>query len=382
MSKKRVLLCITVYNGRAFVPRALESAMGIDRSQVDVDVLVLDDASPEPGWSADLKVICEHLGVQYYLTPRNLGIPRNVSLGLLTAVEWNYDFVVISNSDVMYPKNVITQMVRCFDTPGLGSVTAWSNNVSIYSLPNSDPDHYLAKQETVDWVSSTLEAEFKTKLVDIPAGISFCIMMPTSVVRAVGVMDPCFGRGYCEETDWSLRSLQAGYRLCLAPGVFVYHQGRGSNLSAGLLSGGQTTVPQNEAIIDLRYPDFRKQVQRFVDANVMQELSDQATSTLIRAAAQKYGFSVDVGWLKVGVAAQDLVHVRVGPEAGVDFDATYCGFYSGAPLDPDLNFLGQIEAVLGARATCVRVLDRGIKLQSNAQDSAVARVAVSYPTRV
>ncbi len=40
----------------------------------------------------------------YYCTPRNLGIPRNVSLGMLTAVKRGYDYVVISNSDVLYPE--------------------------------------------------------------------------------------------------------------------------------------------------------------------------------------------------------------------------------------------------------------------------------------
>ena len=155
---------------------------------------------------------------------------------------------------MIYPRNLLTQLLRAVAQDGVGSVTAWSNNVSLYSLRNDDPDRFLADQERVDWLSETLAGHYGDAVLDIPAGISFCILVPTAVVRDVGVMDPVFGRGYCEETDWSLRSMQAGYRVALAPGTFVYHAGRGSNLDAGLVTSRHTSVPDNEAIIDLRYP--------------------------------------------------------------------------------------------------------------------------------
>ena len=178
-------------------------------------------------------------------------------------MQQGYDYVIISNSDVIYPRNLLTQMLRAVGPRGVGSVTAWSNNVSMYSLRNDDPDRFLADQERVDWISETLAGHYQDAVLDIPAGISFCILIPTAVVRDVGVMDPVFGRGYCEETDWSLRSLEAGYRVALATGTFVYHAGRGSNLDAGLVTSRHTSVPDNEAIIDLRYPDFRDQVRAF-----------------------------------------------------------------------------------------------------------------------
>ncbi|WP_258691363.1 glycosyltransferase family 2 protein [Xanthomonas oryzae] len=104
MDRPRILHCITVYNGRAFVPAAIKSALRLDQQEAQIDVLVLDDASPEPGWSEELSAFCKERGVMYYCTPRNLGIPRNVSLGMLTAVKRGYDYVVISNSDVLYPE--------------------------------------------------------------------------------------------------------------------------------------------------------------------------------------------------------------------------------------------------------------------------------------
>lgn len=294
--KPRVLHLITVYNGRDFVPRAIESAVRMDKSVADIDVLILDDKSPEPGWSEELKALCVKLGAHYYCAPRNLGIPRNCSLGLATAIEKGYDYVTINNSDVIFPKNLISQMVKACRVKGVGSVTAWSNNVSIFSIPNADPDKYLASQEMVDFLSERLAHKYASQLIDVPAGISFAIMMPIDVVRKVGFMDPIFGRGYCEETDWSLRSLAMGYRLCVAPGTFVYHQGRGSNVAAGLVSGAHTTVPENEAIIDLRHPKFREQCHIFEMSGVMPKHKGDAVDYIISEGAARFGYEIVRSW--------------------------------------------------------------------------------------
>jgi GT2 family glycosyltransferase len=359
--KPRVLHLITVYNGRAFVPRAIESAMRMDQADASIDVLVLDDASPEPGWSAELAGICKKLGAHYYCTPRNLGIPRNCSLGLTTAIEKGYDYVTINNSDVIFPANLISQMVKACQAEGVGSVTAWSNNVSIFSLPNVDPDKYLASQKTVDFISERLAAKYGSEVLDVPAGISFCIMMPVDVVRKVGVMDPVFGRGYCEETDWSLRSLAMGYRLCLAPGTFVYHQGRGSNLAAGLVSGAHTTVPENEAIIDLRHPEFRKQCQEFEATGVMPRYKCDAIDCLIDEAVKAFGYEIVPGWEKrpespVGAPMRVEVDVE-GPGASMRF--FFAGFeqvwpmQSAADIQHAISRFGQSELLGNAFRRCL-----------------------------
>lgn len=346
--KPRVLHVITVYNGRAFVPRAIRSAMQMDRTGAEIDVLVLDDASPEPGWSDELQAICSKSGAYYYLTPRNLGIPRNVSLGLRTAIEKGYDYVTINNSDVIFPNNLINVLLNCCCAEKVGSVTAWSNNVSIYSLPNSDPDSNLASQTTVDFISEVLEASHASTVVDIPAGISFCIMMPVSAVKAIGLMDPIFGRGYCEETDWSIRSLQMGYRVCLAPGAFVYHQGRGSNLAAGLVSGAHSTVPENEVIIDKRYPNFRRTVADFQSTGRMEALQERAIADIIRHAAKRFGYAIIPEWnqsnLKLDASA---VRVEIRPsEALPHLRIAYAGFEERKPI-LDNEFVDQIISRFG-----------------------------------
>src|SRR5207248_9225574 len=82
----RVLLAVLVYNGQDFVPRCLESARRVMDHTDGAGVLILDDCSPEPGWSDKLRELCDSLDIGYYRSPRNLGIPRNMNLGLLRAL--------------------------------------------------------------------------------------------------------------------------------------------------------------------------------------------------------------------------------------------------------------------------------------------------------
>jgi GT2 family glycosyltransferase len=384
MTGPRVLLAITAYNGEAFIGRTLDSARHIDPGGAELDVIVLDDASPAPGFSGRLAEMCEQRGIGYYRTPRNLGIPRNVSLGLLTAVQQGYDYVIISNSDVIYPRNLLSQLLLAVQQDGVGSVTAWSNNVSMYSLLNEDPDRYLADQGRVDWLSETLANHYQDAVLDIPAGISFCVMIPTSVIEDVGVMDPVFGRGYCEETDWSLRSAEAGYRIALATGTFVYHAGRGSNVEAGLVTRQYTSVPENEAIIDLRYPDFRDQVRAFAKTGRLKQAQAHGIRALMRRAGHDFGYVIDAGWLPPAPVEEEVVRCTVAPD-GMDGTValTFAGFRH---VLTDVDAFSLVESLtdwFGGRApTAVNLRDRGPVADSLRSAYTASQRNGNYPSRV
>jgi GT2 family glycosyltransferase len=384
--RRRVLLAITAYNGRDFLERTLRSALRIDTSAADLEIVVFDDASPEEGFGEWLEDLCGALGVGYYRTPRNLGIVRNVNLGLLYGRDQEHDFVIISNSDVIYPENLLTGMIAVADSDEtIGSVTAWSNNVSVYSLPNEAPERLLADQDTVDLVSRALNDHYGTGVVDVPAGISFCILIPRRVLLEVGLMDPVFGRGYCEETDWTLRSKARGYRIALAPGVFVYHAGQGSTLAAGLLSEGATTVPANEAILAMRYPLFRGQVEAFLNSSTLPELWLWGSSTILHTAARERGYRVDVGGLPRAGDADDEVRVTIDVTGVTGAPVARFRGFSAAIGHPELRGLDAVRAFFGGQEpTAVVLHDPGAartELLRQAQGTKILD-QVAYPERV
>jgi GT2 family glycosyltransferase len=385
----RVLLAITVYNGRAFVPRCIDSAMRLSQEGCSIDVLILDDCSPEPGWSEELRQFCVQRGAGYYRSPRNLGIVRNVNLGLLRALDSGYDHVIIANSDVIFPRDMVPDMLRVFQSnDGIGSVTAWSNNVSVYSLPNDDPDAHIADQGVVDWMNAALRREFGDEAVDVPAGISFCILIPITVLRRVGLMDTVFGRGYCEETDWTLRSQAMGFRIALSPSVFTYHAGRASTAGTGILPHGHTTVPAHEKIVAMRYPLFADQVGAFLGSDTLDTLWRRARGRLLREAAERWGYTVEASWLPRKQGDVPGVRVRVEPAGRTPLvEASWRGFRQPIVVDqehPDV--VAAIRAATGREPDEVRLQDPGALGELIAREFAGAGTPVServgYPARV
>ncbi len=281
MSDRRYLLGVLVYNGREVVPRCLDSAALLVRD--GVDVMVFDDCSPSPGWSAEVEQMCAARSIGYYRTPRNLGIPRNMSLVLRTAEFARYDVVGLLNSDIVLPPNLIAATDAVLDSHAdVASITPWSNNVSAFSLPLREAGDAVAEQGLVTALSDALADIHGAQVIDIPTGVGYCMLMPVDAVRRIGVMDTIFGRGYCEEVDWCQRAVQAGLRHVLALGAFVYHEGSGTNRDEGLLAHGQTTVWEHEKIVRHRYPDYMPRVEQFL---ATANLTEQGTSSLGRAIA-------------------------------------------------------------------------------------------------
>jgi GT2 family glycosyltransferase len=386
MTAPRVLLVITVYNGRAVVLEAIKSATRLNQDGCSIDVLVLDDCSPEPGWSEELRSVCSELAVAYYRSPRNLGIPRNVNLGLLAALRRNYDYVMICNSDVLFPADLVPQLIRvALNDPRIGSVTAWSNNVSVFSLTNEDPHRYLCDPEVVDWATRCLTREFGVAAIDIPAGVSFCMLIPVDVLRVVGLMDPVFGRGYCEEVDWCLRSQALGYRITLAPSVFVYHRGQVSTSEAGLLPVGHTSVPAHDAIVAMRYPLFSSQVRNFMGSDLMAWASAHACRALVCDAAREHGYVLQLSWMGEPAPSGDTVRVVVDPRGHAPLlELTYLGFGWRVGLE-ERPLLATLRELLGGDPTRVVVSESSRRARALASDLAEEGIPLqwmSYPQRV
>jgi GT2 family glycosyltransferase len=356
----RILIALLVYNGEEFVGPCLSSLARLETSPHLVDVLVLDDASPAPGWSDRCREMTLDLGFEYYRTPRNLGIPRNMNLGMLRAVDAGYDAVILLNSDTILPANVIPTIIRpLIEDASISSTTAWSNNSSVYSIPNSDPYHLADVPHLVDWISEQLDEEFDGQAIPIPSGVGFCMSIPTTMIAKVGLMDPVFGRGYSEEIDWCLRSHTLGYHSALAPSCFVYHAGSGITKVEGLIGDGDRTVDAHQAIIDQRYPLYTSQLIALSASSIIDGMRERGLRRIVISAAQQHGYRLETSRLHQQPGDLDVVRFRIDPDgSALVITAAFEGFETSFAVGEG-GVLSTVEAIVGQPPSEIRIFDRG-----------------------
>jgi GT2 family glycosyltransferase len=379
----RILVALLVYNGEEFVLPCLSSLAKLNTGPHTTDVLILDDASPSPGWSERCRDVTTDLGFGYYRTPRNLGIPRNMNLGMLRAVEAEYDAVILLNSDTILPSNLIPTLVRpLIEDDSVSSATAWSNNASVYSIPNSDPDNLGDHPEVIDWISELMDEEFDGQAIPIPSGVGFCMAIPTRVIRDVGLMDPVFGRGYSEEIDWCLRSHTMGYKSILAPSCFVYHAGSGITKAEGLVGDGDRTVAAHHAIIEHRYPLYISQLIALPASSILDGMRERGLQRIIISAARERGYRLETSRLNQNADELDVVRFRIDPEGDAPtIIATFEGFEAQFAVGEG-GALPTVQSIVGQPPTEIRIFDRGRTgkdLEAEAARSGASAVLIRAP---
>lgn len=375
---RRVLVAILVYDGAGFVPACLESVIRLKEGFHDIEILVLDDCSPCPGWSAELKQRCRALRIGYYRSPRNLGIPRSMNLALSYGISRDFDDVLLLNSDTVVPADLVHAMVGAASTdPAVASVTAWSNNASIFSLPHLGAVSAVSSQSNVDWLSGVLRSHFDGLALPIPCAVGFCMLMPAEMIRSVGPFDPIFGRGYCEELDWCMKASSAGYIHLLAQTTFVYHHGSGSTREAGMLGPGESSDAGNEALIDFRYPDFRSRVAAFEAPGALETMKRQAVEAIVTEAARRWGYCVAVGAVEQPEPAGQSVRFTLGardlPKVAT---ARFLGFTAELALD-DCGALKSLTQMIGAPPSRVQIFGKGRIAHDVAHEAGKMKVSVA-----
>ena len=248
---------IPVYRGLAATRRSIESALAARCAQPH-ELVVIDDASPEPPVSEWLRALAASGRITLLAHPENRGFVASVNEGMRLHPDRD---VVLLNSDTEVPPGWLDRLAACAARePQAGTVTPFSNNATICSYPRFAEVNALPAPFDVASLDALFASENAGHAVDIPTAVGFCMFITRKALDAVGLFDEeAFGRGYGEEVDFCMRASRLGLRHLLCADVFVYHQGEVS-FGAG---GGETRL-RAQAIVDRRYPEFQALLAEFI----------------------------------------------------------------------------------------------------------------------
>ncbi len=179
------------------------------------EIIIVDNASNDgtQDWlvkQSDLKVV---------LNSENFGFPKGCNQGIEIATG---DAVLLLNNDTVVTKGWLNNLLACLQSDeSVGAVGPITNNCTNYQsikVPyiNLADMHPFAEQNNQ---SNSDKWEERLKLV------GFCMLIRMSVIREIGHLDERFTPGNYEDNDYSLRIVQAGYRLLLCRDTFIHHYG-------------------------------------------------------------------------------------------------------------------------------------------------------------
>ncbi|MDC0411150.1 glycosyltransferase [Luminiphilus sp.] len=249
-------IVIPIYANEGQVRACLSSVLA-HHNEIQGDIIVVNDCSPEPEIHQYLAALADQALITLLTNEQNEGFIVSCNRG--AAVHPDNDFVLL-NADTEVHGNWLDRMVSHV-APGakVATVTPFSNNATIASYPKDTTKPASDEDVPTAAIDLAMAAVNAGSSVALPTAIGFCMFVSREAWRITGGFDKRYGRGYGEENEFCLATAALGWRHLLACDVFVYHAGGGS-------FGVESTKRKAEAqqIIDQRYPDFSRQVQDWI----------------------------------------------------------------------------------------------------------------------
>jgi hypothetical protein len=272
------------------------------------ELVVVNDCSPEPQLTAELRRLAVRHGFCLLENGQNLGFVRSVNRSML--LHENRD-VILLNSDAVVADGWLDRMRRAAYRDGnIATVTPFSNRATICSFPLSDRDCDLPDDVSLADLARVCARANDGASVDLPTAVGFCIYVRRAALREAGYFDEVrWGKGYAEENDFCLRAADLGWRHVLACDVFVEHHG-----AVSFVGEKQGRVQENLARLGEIYPDYSATITRFIQADPVAPARRRLFVDLARARASRFMLHVLHAWgggaeaaardLGAGLAAQ------------------------------------------------------------------------------
>ena len=275
---------IPVYRGLDQTRRCIASVLRWTSPSVG-EVVVVDDATPEPAIAQWLDELASQGRITLLRNESNLGFVQSVNRAMARRPDRD---VVLLNSDAEVANDWLTRLRDAAHRDAdVATVTPFSNNATICSYPfwgwpGGTPG--TLGLEGLDALMARVNAGAS---VEIPTAVGFCMYIRRDALNALGAFDAeRFGRGYGEENDFSLRAAKAGRRNMLAGDVFVYHEG-GVSFSQ---EASERTAAATQALVEV-HPDYHERVHAF----------------LVTDGAEPLRMAVDIA--RIAISPEEMRHV-------------------------------------------------------------------------
>ena len=213
----RILVTIVTYNARPWIDKCLES---LRTSSVPVDVLIVDNASPDG--TADY-IHDFYPDVELVENTSNSGFGAANNIGLRRTLERGYDFVYLLNQDAWIKKDTLEVLV-----------SNWKDGYGILSPVQLSAKGKMDKQFDKKCGKLLKEApkglDGAKRVVEVPFVMAAHWLVSRKAVETVGGFSPAFSQ-YGEDDNYIDRLHHFGLKVGVVPDAKAVHDRDGRKTS-------------------------------------------------------------------------------------------------------------------------------------------------------
>jgi len=261
---KKIFAVILHYKGAGLTKKCLSSLLKQKGEGFSLEMIVVDNASPEP-----LKGLRKSERVHFLKSEKNLGFSEGNNLGIRLALRKGADLVLVINNDTLADEKLIDDLLKTAREEKTGGIfspqiyfapgyeyhrTRYEKGdlgrVIWYAGGQIDWANMLASHrgvDEVDWgqFNRTEETEFIS---------GCCMLIKKEVFDQVGFFDPKYFL-YLEDNDFCQRVKKAGFKLWFVPRAKLWHFNAGSSRVGSELHDYFLT--RNRLLFGLRFAPWR-----------------------------------------------------------------------------------------------------------------------------
>ncbi|MDF1497840.1 MAG: glycosyltransferase family 2 protein [Patescibacteria group bacterium] len=218
--QKEVYIIVLNWNGKKDTLECLESLKNIDYK--NYKIIVVDNNSQDGSVSEIKKKYFKTIVIE---NENNLGFAGGNNIGIKYATENKADYILLLNNDTTVEKIFLNELVKVGDSDkNIGLV---GSKIYFYDEPNriwfaGGKVNWLKNGGTHIGLDIIDNGQFdKKKEVDYLTGC--CLLIKRELIEKIGALSEDYFL-YYEDTDYSLRAQNAGYKCVYVPDSIIYHK--------------------------------------------------------------------------------------------------------------------------------------------------------------
>lgn len=245
MNPPYIDLILLSYGKFATTTRPCLDSLLADCADPRFRLTVVDNCSPDNSASEIREYLRPYPYVRTHFLENNSGFAGGMNYGAsLAEGEW----LLLVNSDTVFAPGSLDALYHALqaqpaDTGMVGPITNAAGNGQDYKIEGTASE-VLAKAKFVQ--QSPCHTLIPCYRLDF-----FCVAIRRSLWEQLHGLDPIFGLGYYEDTDFSMRAKALGSRMLICEDAFVYHVG-GSSFATN--PKARELIKRNKKIFLHRHP--------------------------------------------------------------------------------------------------------------------------------